>query len=167
MFQNPDPSILNPIVNMPTNQLVNLENDLSLKDWENTGENWAEVVASKLCQLLGLPHATYQFAVWIGKKGVISENFVPSDARLVMGNELLSAIHQSYPEDAKYKAQDHTLGRIVTLLKKPIIELPIGWTSPDKAINRAIDVFLGYLLLDAWIANQDRHHENWGGNRLE
>ncbi len=22
--------------------------------------------------------------------------------------------------------------------------------------------FIGYLLLDAWIANTDRHHENWG-----
>lgn len=25
-----------------------------------------------------------------------------------------------------------------------------------------LDVFVGYLLFDAWVANQDRHHENWG-----
>jgi len=25
-----------------------------------------------------------------------------------------------------------------------------------------LDVFIGYLMFDAWIANQDRHHENWG-----
>ena len=25
--------------------------------------------------------------------------------------------------------------------------------------------FVGYVLLDAWIANQDRHHENWGALR--
>jgi hypothetical protein len=25
-----------------------------------------------------------------------------------------------------------------------------------------LDVFAGYVMLDAWIANQDRHHENWG-----
>jgi hypothetical protein len=25
-----------------------------------------------------------------------------------------------------------------------------------------LDVFVGYVMLDAWIANQDRHHENWG-----
>ena len=24
------------------------------------------------------------------------------------------------------------------------------------------EVFVGYLLFDAWIGNQDRHHENWG-----
>lgn len=29
-------------------------------------------------------------------------------------------------------------------------------------ITTALDVFVGYALLDAWIANQDRHHENWG-----
>jgi hypothetical protein len=29
-------------------------------------------------------------------------------------------------------------------------------------IGTALDVFTGYVMLDAWIANQDRHHENWG-----
>jgi serine/threonine protein kinase HipA of HipAB toxin-antitoxin module len=29
-------------------------------------------------------------------------------------------------------------------------------------VDGADDVFLGYLMLDAWIANLDRHHENWG-----
>src|SRR5207244_10262791 len=27
------------------------------------------------------------------------------------------------------------------------------------------DVFVGYVLIDAWIANQDRHHENWASLR--
>ena len=31
-----------------------------------------------------------------------------------------------------------------------------------KDIETALDVFAGYVMLDAWIANQDRHHENWG-----
>ncbi|MEO0377172.1 MAG: HipA-like protein, partial [Cyanobacteria bacterium P01_A01_bin.17] len=30
------------------------------------------------------------------------------------------------------------------------------------SITSAISVFVGYLLLDAWIGNGDRHHENWG-----
>jgi len=32
-------------------------------------------------------------------------------------------------------------------------------------IDTALAVFSGYLLLDAWIANQDRHHENWAALR--
>lgn len=27
---------------------------------------------------------------------------------------------------------------------------------------RVTDIFIGYLLFDAWIGNTDRHHENWG-----
>ena len=28
-------------------------------------------------------------------------------------------------------------------------------------IESALDYFVGYVMLDAWIANPDRHHENW------
>jgi hypothetical protein len=129
---------------------------------ENTGENWAEKVACELCALLGLPYAHYELAVWKGKKGVLSETIVPTDGRLVMGNELLAEIHSTYPAQQRYKVQDHTLGRIVALLNDPTVLLPINWQPPSDAIHNAVDVFLGYLLLDAWIANQDRHHENWG-----
>ena len=128
----------------------------------NTGENWAEKVACELCTLLGLPHAHYELAVWMNKKGILSETIVPPDGRLVMGNELLAEIHSTYPEQQRYKVQDHTLGRIVALLNNPDILLPMNWKPPSNAIQNAVDVFLGYLLLDAWIANQDRHHENWG-----
>ncbi len=129
---------------------------------ENTGENWAEKVACELCTLLGLPHAHYEFAVWMDKKGVLTESIVPTNGRLVMGNELLAEIHSTYPAQQTYKVQDHTLGRIVTLLNNPKIRLPMNWQPPSDVINSAVDVFMGYLLLDAWIANQDRHHENWG-----
>jgi hypothetical protein len=30
----------------------------------------------------------------------------------------------------------------------------------SENINNAIDTFIGYLLLDAWSGNSDRHHEN-------
>ena len=40
------------------------------------------------------------------------------------------------------------------------IKWPIGWAG-FAAVETARDVFVGYLMFDAWIANQDRHHENW------
>ena len=40
------------------------------------------------------------------------------------------------------------------------VGFPIGW-EPLPGIESAVDVFGGYLLLDAWIGNTDRHHENW------
>ena len=39
--------------------------------------------------------------------------------------------------------------------------MPFEW-KPIEGIVSALDVFVGYLLLDAWIGNTDRHHENWG-----
>jgi len=38
---------------------------------------------------------------------------------------------------------------------------PFSDRLPDGVVT-ALDVFTGYILLDAWIGNQDRHHENWG-----
>lgn len=29
-------------------------------------------------------------------------------------------------------------------------------------VTTALGVFIGYMMLDAWVANQDRHHQNWG-----
>jgi hypothetical protein len=127
-----------------------------------TGENWAEKIAAELCTLLGLPHASYDFAVWKQQKGVLSPAFVPKGGRLVLGNELLAEIHTGYPAHELRQVRDHTLGRIHALLSHHEVRLPMDWGPPPVPIGIAFDVFVGYLLLDAWIANQDRHHENWG-----
>jgi hypothetical protein len=41
------------------------------------------------------------------------------------------------------------------------IRVPLGHL-PVQGLTQAADIFTGYLLLDALISNQDRHHENWG-----
>lgn len=127
-----------------------------------TGENWAEKIAAELAELLGLPHACYDLAVWKKRMGVLSPLFVPEKGRLILGNELLAGIHTDYPALKVRRVRDHTLGRIHALLSRPEIGHPPRWKPPSKKISSAYDLFLGYLLLDTWIANQDRHHENWG-----
>jgi len=126
------------------------------------GENWAEKVACELCTLLGLPHAHYELAAWKQHKCVICETIVPRRGRLVMGNELLSDVDSGYPIHQRYHVSDHTFGRIYSLLNTLEILPPFGWMQHREDVYNAFDIFVGYLLLDAWIANQDRHHENWG-----
>ena len=129
-----------------------------------TGENWAEKVCCELCRLLGLPHAKYDLAVWQGtRKGVITQSFVPDepDARLVLGNELLSKIVGNYERNKRYRASQHTIRIVMAAASIPFVELPIGWPAPPE-IEDAAGLFTGYLLLDALVGNQDRHHENWG-----
>lgn len=128
----------------------------------NTGENWSEKIAAELAGLLGLPHAHYDLAIWRGRKGVLSPLFVPKGGRLILGNELLAELHAGYPRHEIRRVKDHTLGRIHALMTHPEIGFPPAWQPPGNTVGTAFDLFLGYLLLDAWIANQDRHHENWG-----
>ena len=127
---------------------------------DNTGDNWAEKVASELCELIGLPHAEYELAVWRKAKGVVSPTFVPVGAQLRPGNEVLAKIMRGYEIKKYYKQRKHTLRLVMTVMEDKEIKLPIGWSGLD-GIYSAADVFVGYLMLDAWIANQDRHHENW------
>lgn len=128
---------------------------------EGTGENCAEKIACELCKLIGLPHAEYDLAIHQGKRGVITPNFVPKGARLELGNEILARYVSGYEKTKRFSQTQHTLTRVFGLIRRKEVELPIGFSGFDN-INSAIDVFVGYLMLDTWIANQDRHHENWG-----
>ena len=126
-----------------------------------TGENWAEKVCCEVARSLGLPHAEYELGLWRGTKGVISPSLVPKNGRLILGNELLAWVHKSYEPGARYKTTQHILRRVIAVLQQPSIGTPFSWECPPQVAN-ALGVFAGYLLLDALVCNQDRHHENWG-----
>lgn len=126
-----------------------------------TGEDWAEVFVSEFCEVLGVPHARYCFAKdWKGSHGVLTESFVPEYGSLILGNELIKKYVNGYDTTKRYKHTGHTLSRVLTLIHRATELLPpIGCTSPS---SKPIDVFTSYLLVDALVGNQDRHHENWG-----
>lgn len=129
---------------------------------QNLGEDWAEKVASELSELLELPHATYHLAeTWEGNRGVVSPNFLPPGGTLVHGNEILTPVVPNYPTFATYGVSQHTIDIVLQVIEADDVGLPIAWTPPS-GIQKAVEVFVGYLLLDAWIGNGDRHHENWG-----
>src|SRR5437773_9923530 len=83
-----------------------------------TGEDWSEKVASELCGVLGVPHATYELAVWRGKRGVATETFVPEGARLVHGNELLAQLVPGYPGTRFFRVRQHTLRRVLAVAEE-------------------------------------------------
>ena len=55
------------------------------------------------------------------------------------------------------KRPGHNLRNIKSALDD--VASPPGFKGPDQL--EAFDVFVGYLLLDALIANRDRHEQNW------
>lgn len=133
-----------------------------------TGEDWAEVIACHLCRLLDLPHIEYELAEeFVAGQyvapGVVCANMVPLDAQLVLGNQLLLAVDPQYPSQKRFKVRQHTVdavANIMHLFAPPTTDWLVGL---PKEVVSALEVFVGYIMLDAWIANQDRHHENWGG----
>ena len=127
----------------------------------STGEAWSEKIASELCQLLDLPHADYELAIWNGNLGTISPSFVPPNNNLMLGNDFLVKTNPSYPRFQTFRVSEHTLDVVVEAIANSSIDLPLNW-NPPTGIQTPVETFLGYLLLDAWIGNTDRHHENWG-----
>jgi hypothetical protein len=127
----------------------------------NTGEDWAEKLAAELAELLKLPHAGYEMAVWCDRRGTVSPQILPSNTDLIHGNDILSALISGYPRSQGYNLSQHTWSLVLDAITRPEVKLPLGW-DPLAPTMSAVSVFVGYLLLDAWIGNSDRHHENWG-----
>ncbi len=137
-----------------------------------TGEDWVEVVAAEICELLDIPHAKYEFATYENDQGTITTNFVPQNGRLIHGNEVLaraySNVHIEYQQTMKYQLREYRLRVIkgiltlpTTLNGKPINPRMSSFQKTPE-IATAFDMFIGYIMLDCLISNQDRHHENWG-----
>lgn len=132
-----------------------------------TGEDWAEVVACHLCDLLGLPHVEYELAEeYDGERylrpGVVCENMAPPPLTLVLGNELLLEVDPQYPSEQRFRVRQHSVEAVAEVVSRLLPPARTWLSSVPAGVVSALDVFVGYLMLDAWIANQDRHHENWG-----
>ena len=145
----------------------NGERFLFKADARGTGEDWAEVIASRLCQRLGLPYVRYGLAgEWhegvFMRHGVVCRNMAPPPLSLILGNQLLFERDPAYPAQERYRLKQHTFQAVCDVLEE--LPAPAEDWLPERpdGVGTALDVFAGYVLLDALIANQDRHHENWG-----
>lgn len=122
------------------------------------GEDWAEKAVAHLGRMLGIPCARVQLAEMRGRSACISADLRPRSYDLQHGQGLLEEC--GAPGYVHGKGRDHpghTLENIRAslddALPPPSCELPFDGT--------AYDVFAGYIVLDAWVANRDRHDNNW------
>lgn len=125
------------------------------------GEDWAEKIAYEIACQIGVPSAQYDLATYNGERGIRTKNFLMDSEEMVFGNQLLEHIATISGSQLERGQKSQTITRVSVILERLIIEPPKGWIGTDH-ISDALDVFLGYLLLDALIGNQDRHSENWG-----
>lgn len=127
------------------------------------GEDWAEKIVSELGALIGVSCARVELAFRDGERGSISRNVVPFGYNRVLGSVLLGTVVPGY-----VGAVPDARGRERPVRGRPghspqnIFEALIGCDPPAEAdAATAIEAFAGYLVLDAWVANQDRHDQNW------
>ncbi len=118
---------------------------------ENTRENLAEKAIYEIGKLLGINAAKYEFAQYMGRYGVLSPIFLKDGERLIHGNELLLKFDSSYPKENFYKVKEYKISTVLDVIN-----------SLKVFDDSALFSFIGYLIFDAFTANQDRHHENWG-----
>ncbi len=81
-----------------------------------------------------------------------------STEQLLLGNEILP-IFTNYPdisENRFLKIPAYTLKRVLDVNANDILLLPEPYQD-----QKALDIFIGYLVFDALIGNTDRHHQNW------
>lgn len=125
------------------------------------GEDWAEWLVHRLASLLGVPTAVAEparvRALGGYRRGIASRDVREERAlRLVHGNELLAEADEWYDPNARRENPRYTVAAVRRALGG--VEAPRGLPAP---VQGAFDAWVGYLVLDAWVAGRDRHHENW------
>ncbi len=123
------------------------------QDGWSQGEDWAEKIATHLAGLFGVPAARVELARRGDRYGSISCSLLPKGWELQHGALLLGAAIPGFETHNRART-GHTLDNIERVLE------PVA-SPATHTLFTAFDVFAGYLLLDALVANQDRHEENW------
>lgn len=148
-----------------------------------TGDDWAEKIACEIARLLGIPHAEAELATFTQRDGTVEPGVILLDftdqsrrgeqvasgsgqvlgnGELVLGNQLLFEQDTSYPQGERFRrVAEHTVDRVLGALAERGVAGPDPRIVHDGAATAGA-ALTGYLMLDALIGNQDRHHQNWG-----
>ncbi len=109
-----------------------------------TGEDWSEKIAAELAQLLGLPHSAVELASFEGHRGAALFDFTENGRiALVHGNELLEIIVPDYPKEQGYRAVQHTVAAVATVLTRPSIDMPEAPRPCPRYVTDAFGIFVG------------------------
>ena len=133
------------------------------------GEDWSEVVSSRVAEELGVPCAIARLCTRNGRRGSLSLSMIPDAHDLWEGPVVLEAAGvPGYfrhvegepgldPARPGVRRPGHSLINIRQALAN--VTAPAEFAGPEDMMG--FDVFSGYMILDALIANRDRHEQNW------
>jgi hypothetical protein len=137
-----------------TDGLCALFKPVVAKAGRRQGEDWAEKAVEQIAHLLNIPSARILMATRRGQAGLLSYDLASGGSELQTGAVMIGEIDDRLIPRAKERF-GHNLDNIYVVLSRLA-----AVAMPDKFT--AYDQFCGYLILDALVANRDRHEENWG-----
>jgi hypothetical protein len=129
--------------------------------------DWSEKIVERLANILGLPVAQYEFATAHLNEspkpieGVISVDCIPADADVSSGGFFL---RQTFNDKLSRK---YNIENILNALNIRSVKPPSNWKQQIPEIDTAAKLFVGYLMLDALVQNEDRHGSNWSVMSIE
>ena len=118
----------------------------------------AERIACALASLLSLPAADVELARSSEGEGIISRNVTPDGWSIQGGDVVLSEL-PGYLSCIGENRPKNRVGHNLTNINQILVDH--GGPPGECEAWPAFDVFAGYLVFDAWIANTDRHAMNW------
>lgn len=131
--------------------------------FRQTGD-WSEAVVSQLAKRLEIPSAPIRLGERNGRPGTLSENVRPGELWEMHTGALWLHDHPDSdfgprPSTARNRpTPGHTLVNIQLGLEGLMGPPQAGESASNLS---AFDFFAGYLLLDAFVGNRDRHEQNW------
>jgi len=140
----------------PDDQRLWLFKQVVVKEGRRQGEDWVEKIASVIAAAINVPRAQVELAHRHGADGCIVRDIKPHQWQMFSGADLLTGLLGPSFDPRAGDAAGHslvTIGRVLRECGPPPGAAP--------AITSALDCFAGYLVLDALIANRDRHPRNW------
>ena len=144
------------------------------------GTDWAEVIASRVGESLGVPCARTRLCRRAGRRGSLSYNVRSSGYDFVAGGDYLKSL--GVPGYVRYRPKDEVRDEAKARDPCPGVKRPghhlknireaLSRIGPPESFAgdgswSGFDVFVGFLILDAIIANQDRHEDNWAVLRAQ
>ena len=119
---------------------------------EETAPGWSEKVVYELAKLLNLPTARYELGIYDDQRNItLSPDFKDPKLTYINGDTLIRSSFEQYQYNVENSLQ---------ALETNQVKLPAGY-QPPTGIEDGSDLFVGYLMLDTLVANNDRHGGNW------
>lgn len=134
------------------------------------GEDWSEVISSRVGSAMSIPCAETRLCLRAGRRGSLSRNIRPPAHSLYNGYVLLDECEEvtdyfphieGVPGVDPLRPEVKRPGHRIDNIKKALSAArpPTAFSGPSEL--DAFDLFAGYLLFDALVANRDRHEQNW------